>query len=207
MKHRALIDAARQKIVANNLAYHNINHVEHMQKCASFLCDGSVVPELEVAIWYHDAIYDPTSDDNERNSVYFFLDNAKLLNYKIGRRRKFRLKLVTRLIGWTRTHLSVHDMKAFKQYVDRSELILVMLDADLSGLADDYDAYLQHSANIRTENLHLSDSAYYNKRIEFLNALLAKPTIFYTLKGYEAFERKARDNISSQLPRPEGRSF
>ena len=50
--------------------YHNLNHIGFLLR--KFDETGEKSEEIEMAIWYHDAIYDPKAGDNEAQSAGFF---------------------------------------------------------------------------------------------------------------------------------------
>src|SRR5688572_25768651 len=98
-------------------AYHNLTHIMH---CLEEFEPARVLARnpaaVELAIWYHDAIYDPRSNENESRS-------AELASQAI-RETDLPMELnnrVTRLILATRSHDASADPDA-----------RVMVDVDLS---------------------------------------------------------------------------
>jgi len=50
--------------------YHNLDHIRHCLGEFDLFRNLSRDPDaLETAIWFHDAVYDPTRDDNEARSA------------------------------------------------------------------------------------------------------------------------------------------
>jgi predicted metal-dependent HD superfamily phosphohydrolase len=50
--------------------YHTLEHLAEMFKVAGKLADAAVdVAALQLAIWFHDAVYDPRATDNEERSA------------------------------------------------------------------------------------------------------------------------------------------
>ena len=50
--------------------YHNIEHIAEMLKIAGKLSDQATnLPAIQLAVWFHDAIYDPKAKDNEERSA------------------------------------------------------------------------------------------------------------------------------------------
>ena len=50
--------------------YHNLSHIDRMLSWLDKSGGGS--DAIELAIWFHDAIYEPLASDNEEESAQFF---------------------------------------------------------------------------------------------------------------------------------------
>ncbi|MCA1358992.1 phosphohydrolase [Bradyrhizobium sp. IC3069] len=161
--------------------YHNLAHIED---CLAALAriDGLSVAERETlseAIWWHDAVYDPTRTDNEERSAELAEQHVRAeLRQEVGR-----------LIRLTRTH----DVPAG----DRLGAILISIDLSILG-ADParYDAY---AAAIRREFSHVADEEYRTGRARVLRRFAAREVIFPDPAFAATFDRQARANLAREL--------
>lgn len=140
---------------------------------------------LELAIWFHDCVYNPKASDNEQRSAE--VCRTLLSPFPLN---SVQADFVTRIILATK-----HAAPA----VMPDERLMVDLDLAILGAPQDrYDAY---AAAIRTEYAHMNDAAFKSGRTHILKGFLARPAIFMTdtfLQKYEAF---ARDNLRREIDR------
>src|SRR5215213_4768714 len=55
--------------------YHTLEHLNEMFKVAGKLADAAADPSaVQLAIWFHDAVYDPRGTDNEERSAALAAD-------------------------------------------------------------------------------------------------------------------------------------
>ncbi|WP_339493158.1 HD domain-containing protein [Pseudomonas sp. EA_15y_Pfl2_R67] len=82
-------------------AYHNLQHLKeclHVRRVVNTACQACA--EIDLALWFHDAIYDPLRSDNELRSAQWLDDVAR--DSGLGdetRRRLYDLVMVTRHDG------------------------------------------------------------------------------------------------------------
>ena len=167
-------------------AYHTFQHIGEcfaLFESVRHLAEKPV--EVELAIWFHDVIYDPKASDNEERSAAFALkmlhDNA------VDPAQSAR---VVHLINATKhTQLPIG--------VDAQLLV----DVDLSILGADADRFDEYEEQIRFEYGWVPWPEYCTRRAELLRRFLARPTIF----AFEHFiiqrENRARQNIRRSLAR------
>ena len=125
--------------------YHNWKHIENMLIDADN--KGILDNELFLAILYHDAIYNPKSDDNE-------LLSAKLFESFHGENQ-----LVFNAILDTKTHMA------------SSHLSTKLCELDLSILNSNLDKFIEFEKGIFKEYQFVDYSIYKTKRIEILEKL------------------------------------
>ena len=66
-------------------AYHNLRHVEHCLKEFDAVKDkASNLAAVEVAIWFHDAVYDTKVSDNEEKSALVAVETLKGMGVHAG---------------------------------------------------------------------------------------------------------------------------
>jgi len=168
--------------------YHTLKHIED---CLHLLNDSSEANhiavhknELALAIWYHDAVYDTRAKDNEAQSAELFTEFAK----KVG----LDEWTIKRVCGWILA--STHTGKALE-----SDQTFLFLDIDLSVLGADLETYATYDRHIREEYVWVPEADYIAGRTKVLQSFLDRPHIFRTEKFRQAFEQRARENITLSL--------
>jgi len=139
--------------------------------------------DIEVAIWFHDAIYYPMKNDNEKMSSNYakvFLESIRLDSIKI--REIEHLILLTK-------HPST-PITSDEKY---------LIDIDLSILGTKCKIYNNYELQIREEYILVPDSLYIEGRKKVLNSFVKLDNIFQTKYFYEKYETKARQNINLAL--------
>lgn len=166
-------------------AYHNLNHIAH--------CLQSIQPQLplaedplavQLAIWFHDIIYDSRAHDNEARSAAYageLLVAAALPLPQIAE--------VQRLILLTQTHQAgPYDRNAH-----------LLLDADLAILGAAAPVYQQYSQAIRQEYHWVDEAAYRQGRGRVLTQFLERPFIYHSPPFFQKLESPARHNLLNEL--------
>jgi predicted metal-dependent HD superfamily phosphohydrolase len=135
---------------------------------------------VEIAIWFHDAIYEPGAKDNEQRSAELFQKYAQASGCSdvAFQRRIHDLIMIT-------TH---HEQPGWKD-----EQFIV--DIDLSSFGLPWDEFEQDGRRIRAECAEMSDDAYYPGHVKFLQMLQERPTFFFTDFFQKRYEQTARENI------------
>ncbi|MGB5065183.1 MAG: hypothetical protein WBQ37_15720 [Candidatus Competibacter sp.] len=159
--------------------YHTLEHVRHclgeFDRAAALMDDPDAV---EMALWFHDAIYRSGAVDNERRSAELFRQWSE------GHADTAFLQRVDDLIMAT-THRSPP--------AHRDEHFIV--DIDLSSFGLPWEAFERDGHRIRAECAEIGDEVYYPGQLRFLLSLQGRPTFFLTEFFQRRYERIARDNI------------
>ena len=134
---------------------------------------------IELALWYHDVVYDPKAKDNEAKSRDLFLVHAR----EYGLPEDVR-KDVAALIDLTAHHGNANTL---------AERILV--DCDLAILGAPAEEFEQYDQNIRKEYAHVPGPAYKRARRGVLKSFLDQPRIFKTEAFLQTYEETARRNL------------
>jgi predicted metal-dependent HD superfamily phosphohydrolase len=165
--------------------YHGWNHLLHCLKQFDLAAALMNEPDaVEMALWFHDAVYDFGAPDNEQKSAELFTQLAE---------RQFSSAFVDKVDALI---LLTRHQQAPTDWDQR-----FMVDIDLSSLALDWDTFTRDSENIRQENEHLEDDVFYPKQAGFLESLLARRSIYYSDFFSKLYERAARDNIARFIGR------
>ena len=168
--------------------YHNVAHIEALlvssRTYAKHLVDRTVV---DLAIFYHDLVYDPTRSDNEARSAAVARD--RLIGCGLD---PARVEAVAEAIEATRhaTAWSAGDGD-----IDH------LLDFDLAILAADDDVYEGYARAIRREYAVYPDLLYRPGRAKVLGAFLAMPRIYRVPALAALWEARARTNMTGELAR------
>jgi predicted metal-dependent HD superfamily phosphohydrolase len=165
--------------------YHTLQHIEKLlTTVTAFPLQDAVVVEL--AIWFHDAVYDALRHDNEAKSAEWAL--AFLAQTTLEPARQAR---VADLIRRTQDHTQ-------PQPPDDADLLL-FLDADLSILGAPEAAYWDYARQVRQEYHLVPDLLYQPGRGKVLARLLEVPVLFHTPALREVLDAPARRNLRAEL--------
>jgi predicted metal-dependent HD superfamily phosphohydrolase len=165
--------------------YHNLSHVHALLfLAADFREIFSDYDCVRLAIWFHDAIYEPQRNDNESES-------AKLAVTHLSRfgLAKNKIQKVEEMILATARH-------------EASELDFdgkLFLDLDLSILGADEEIYKKYSQAIRCEYSFVPQVLYSEGRKKILENFLRREFIYFTGEMRFRFEAAARVNIENEI--------
>lgn len=190
-RHPHLADGLRVRYSEPHRHYHDMSHIEalltglrHMQ---TPLEDPGAV---ELAVWYHDAIYDPHAGDNEAQSADLLVaelkgrvDDATVRRAETMIRATFRHNLPEGL-----TDAEKSDCAAF-------------LDLDLAILGADPATFDAYDANIRKEYSFVPDDLYRPARRAVLEGFLGRPRLYFTEPASRRLELPARTNLQRAIDR------
>ena len=166
--------------------YHTTQHIDHclaeLDTAKSLACEPA---EVELALWFHDAIYDPHSSKNEERSAAWACE--LLTRHQASPERVSRV----------RDHILATRHEAAANDPD-SRLVV---DIDLSILGVDELAYAQFELNVRQEYRWVPSLLFRRKRAEILESFLARPQIYTTQLFRDRYETRARHNLSQAIER------
>lgn len=173
--------------------YHTFEHISKMIINAEhynlILTDAEMLT-LRMAILYHDYVYDPTSDTNEADSVDVFMD--RIMNGRID----FDKSVISMKDLQAQVMIMILDTKKHKPTFKLSEYLI---DLDLWDLAFK-DAYKNNAKSIRKEYSMYSQEEYVIGRIEWIQSMLNRDTIYYTsLAQNVGYNDLARKNLQNEL--------
>ena len=165
--------------------YHTLAHIED---CLARLAAISELSEhdrklLTLAIWWHDAVYDPTRGDNEALSAELAGHDLSALNVPAS-----DVVEVQRLIMLTKGHEVGDD--------DRLGRLLVSID--LSILGAEPSVYRAYARAVREEYAHVPEAAYRMGRAHILSSFLKAPRLFPD-QAFAALEGPARANLQAEI--------
>ncbi|WP_395749410.1 N-methyl-D-aspartate receptor NMDAR2C subunit [Prosthecobacter sp.] len=155
-------------------ADHTLQHLEECLLCLDEAKKTGLMAQpdlIEMALWFHDAVYDPQGSENEELSAKMALDAGA------GGE-------VARLIMLTKSHLPGDG-------ADDAWII----DIDLAIFAQPMGRVLEYEQQIRAEYAWVPQAVYAEKRAEILTIFLNRQQIYLTGWARERFEVRARENL------------
>jgi predicted metal-dependent HD superfamily phosphohydrolase len=146
---------------------------------------------LELAIWFHDAMYEPGAPDNEDKS-------ARLARAAAGRlglpgalaAEAGALILVTRHLGG----------EPDSPGACREDMAL-MLDIDLAVFGQPWEAFAAYEEGIGREYQAMPPELHRERRKRILQSFLDRPHIYLTGAFRDRYEEKARENLRLSIAR------
>jgi len=174
---------------ATERRYHNWSHVEACLRVFDTVRGLTQRPEaVELAIWFHDAIYDSHRGDNEDASAKLAMEALGRLGVKeeMGR-------YVGELILATRHRAVPSDADA-----------ALLVDIDLAILGESAEAFDAYEAAIRLEYAWVAEGAFRAGRGTVLRGLLERPWLYATEHFRRELEQRSRENLKRSLARLAG---
>ena len=161
-------------------AYHTIQHIVECLDLFKEIQDFTTDPRaIELAIWFHDVVYDPKSNANEYESAVLM---QHLMSAYLN---ESTLEKTYQWILATQTHQACSDQD-----------LKYLLDIDLSILGSSKARFQQYEKQIQFEYAWVDSSIYRSKRSEVLKGFLSMQPIFQTDYFQSKFEQQARLNLS-----------
>ncbi|MEA5451646.1 hypothetical protein VB780_23925 [Leptolyngbya sp. CCNP1308] len=174
-------------------AYHTLCH---LSECFSWFDRAHNLAKspgaVELALWFHDAIYDTRRVDNEVQSA------------------AWAAQVIDRAGGGPVLQQTVHAMILATKHHTAPGLddSLLVLDSDLAILGAAPGRFAQYEAQIRQEYAWVPEAVFRQKRAEVIAAFLARPSIFALRFFRSRLEGPARHNLAKSLAnlKPEPRT-
>jgi predicted metal-dependent HD superfamily phosphohydrolase len=164
--------------------YHTLNHLE---ECFSHFDSAKRLArspaEIEIAIWFHDAIYDTRRNDNEENSAGWAVNviQESGLSSTVAER-------IAGLILATKHKVKPHDPDAS-----------LFVDVDLSILGASTNRFDEYERQIRQEYAWVPENEFRQGRTKLLRNIWAREHIYFTQFFRTRLEATARENLKRSL--------
>jgi predicted metal-dependent HD superfamily phosphohydrolase len=169
-------------------AYHNLDHIASCLKDLTESVGLEPVPiAVEIALWFHDAVYDPKARDNERQSAELALGFCRRTHVDPA-----VSNTVERLIlsSTHETSPSDPDGKLFS-------------DVDLGILGKPPEEFWEYERKIRLEYEWVPEAAFKEGRRRILRRFLERTSIYSTDFFREKYEVQARANLAASIAKLE----
>ncbi|HEY9618567.1 MAG TPA: hypothetical protein V6C64_17115 [Microcoleaceae cyanobacterium] len=164
--------------------YHTL---QHLNECIALLELGLAIAEhpgeVEVALWFHDAVYEVQRQDNELQSA-IWAKQAVLAGgaSPIAADRIDALVLATR-------HTTLPGTADER----------LLIDIDLAILGASPERFEEYDRQIRAEYAWVPDALFRSKRCAVLRDFLGRTSIFSTEAFQTRFEAQARANLQRSI--------
>lgn len=181
-------DAAFQELMRRyaepHRAYHTRRHLavcfEHWDAVRD---DAGKPGEVELALWYHDAVYDPQRGDNEERSAALAAEAMQRAGLDPGARER-----VHGLILATRHAEATLEGDA-----------ALLADVDLAILGAAPARFDEYEREVRREYAWVPMPIFRRKRRAVLEAFLARPRLYATEHFHRTLEAQARANLARSV--------
>lgn len=170
--------------------YHNLSHVKTLLGLAQeveHLLSNAVA--VAFAIWFHDAIYQPSRSDNEERSAQLAAQSLAQLTVADE-----MIAYVQRMIRAT----ARHDADGLP--TDGR----IFLDLDLSILAAAPETYQAYRRAIRKEFSWVPEFLYRRERRKILQRFVEREAIYFTAPLAALYEAQARRNLAAEIKQLSG---
>ncbi|ATZ67187.1 metal-dependent hydrolase [Acinetobacter haemolyticus] len=164
-------------------AYHTVQHLyECLVLFESIRPDLNDANAVELALWFHDAVYDPQAKDNELKSAELFEKYmAQDLSVEI-------IEKIKRWIIATQKHELTNELD-----------LQFLLDIDLAILATSPARFAEYEQQIQQEYAWVDSDVYSIKRKEVLAHFYQTESLYQTEHFQQSFEQKAKGNLREIL--------
>jgi predicted metal-dependent HD superfamily phosphohydrolase len=163
--------------------YHTLAHVDACFGFFDWYRGLAQHPErVELALWFHDAVYDPRASDNEQQSAL------------LARERLGELGLQPEAIE----DIASHVLATARHRGGAPDTDLTV-DLDLGILGARVPAFARFEREIREEYAHVPEHAFAIGRRAVLTGFLARPRIYRVAAVREELEARARLNLERRI--------
>jgi predicted metal-dependent HD superfamily phosphohydrolase len=176
-------------IAAYNEPQRKYHTEQHLRECLTLFNEhiklAQEPAEIEMALWFHDAIYDvkATGSKNEDQSADWAEDELR----KAG--------VAPERIARIKDHILATKHSALPQGTDQQLLV----DIDLAILGAQPERFAEYEQQVRQEYRHVPGLIFNWKRKQILKEFLARSPIYATPELRERFEGQARKNLGLTL--------
>ena len=175
---------------------------------------------LELAVWFHDAVYEPGRQDNEALSAELALQWASILGLApaLGKRtaglilatahsqRRAASRGATRGVTRRETRRATRRTRRSSQgLVPEDPAEALLRDIDLAVLGGCWASYRRYERGIVREYARMPPESFREGRAELLHGFLARPELYATPAFRQRLERRARRNLACSVMRLTGR--
>jgi predicted metal-dependent HD superfamily phosphohydrolase len=184
--------------------YHTAVHLKEMLEYTKLIQQSGIVcnslwyATIILATFFHDVVYDPKSNSNEKDSAELFHDFCQQISMAPS-----VAHVVETWILATQQHkpIPIGDTAIIsKEQEHQLSLQRMFLDIDMAVLGKESEAYLVYAALIRKEYCFVPSDVYCSKRIEILDQFLAGSTPIYLSTIFQrALENRARNNLQHEI--------
>lgn len=179
-----------ERIIAAYAEPHRAYHtLQHLDECLASLAPAAhlahAIGSVELALWFHDAIYDTRAKDSEVRSARWARKELSVSGVTPD-----VAESVEALVLATRHDVTPADADA-----------RLLVDVDLSILSAPAARFDEYEAQVRIEYGWVPEDAFREGRSRVLRTFLDRPAIFSTPWFRDRCEARARQNLARSLAR------
>ncbi|HEX7890433.1 MAG TPA: N-methyl-D-aspartate receptor NMDAR2C subunit [Ramlibacter sp.] len=178
-----------QLVAACSERHRHYHTLQHLRECLAHFEAAAPLArhpaEVELALWFHDAVYDPRRHDNEELSAGW------------AQRTVVGAGCDAAIAG--RVHALVMATKGHSASDDPDTALL--LDVDLAILGAAGARFQEYERQVRAEYAHVPDAEFHRGRAAVLAGFEARPRIYLTAPFHDALEARARANLRQSQER------
>jgi predicted metal-dependent HD superfamily phosphohydrolase len=170
--------------------YHGPRHLaECLDALGAFGASAGALDVVELALWFHDAVYEPRASDNEERSAAWLLEFAEAsgIPAPVALRAAELVRSTAQLSG--AAPLAGRDAD-------------IVHDVDLAILGADPFRFAEYEGEVWREYAHVGAIPLALARGAFLGGLADSAAIYRTAEFHASHEQRARRNIAALLETP-----
>jgi predicted metal-dependent HD superfamily phosphohydrolase len=169
--------------------YHVLDHIGHCFSVFDAFRHLAHNPNaLEVAIFYHDIVYDigvPARQNEERSALYLV---SCMMAWNLYRHDFY--DSMSAVLATTHDHTpSTNDNK-------------LIVDIDLAGLGAPWPIFLQNNMKVREEYKHIPEDKFREGNGKILQRFLERTPLYFFPEIEEVYGAQAKENLNRWLNRP-----
>lgn len=162
--------------------YHTLDHILDCLRRVDEVKDLLTDPDaVELALWFHDAVYEMDARTNEQASADMFVSLAA------GARPAFRRRVCGLIMATEHAGRERDNDRRF------------IVDIDLAGFGAPWGEFMRNGALLREESPAKSDAQYHAGQLFFLSMLQRRRSFFSTDYFRDRYEARARENLRRLL--------
>jgi predicted metal-dependent HD superfamily phosphohydrolase len=181
-------DGLRERLIGAYEEPHRRYHsLQHLGECIAHFesaIELAIRPgEVEIALWFHDAVYELQAKDNEQRSADWAVGEMKRSGAQLDQTRRVHALIMA-------TCHTATPSEADQQ---------LLVDIDLAILGAEAARFSEYDAQVRAEYSWVSEAVYSVKRGEVLQGFLDRPEIYNTPHFRTRFQQQARTNLQAAI--------
>lgn len=184
--HEATLKVFNQLVEMYTTSWRSYHNISHIQSCLNYFdacqAQAEFPDSVELAIWFHDCVYEVNAADNEARSRDWFVEQSE--GFLVAR----LVATVSELIMDT-VHNDVPDNRDGK----------LLSDIDLTSFGLPWDEYMLDSDEVDDESARFNDADPKTAKPAFLMTLMNRKPLYYSAYYLQHFEQMAQQNIRKHL--------
>lgn len=160
--------------------YHTVQHLqEYFDRLDEAIVLAERPAEIELALWFHDAIYDTRTSDSEVRSARWA--RQALVEARVADDTALRFEA---LVVATK-HAEIPDATDTR----------LLIDVDLSILGAAPDRFAEYEHQVRQEYTWVPEEGFRAARRRILSSFLSRPRLYGTTWFHDRLETRTRENL------------